>query len=266
MRGSKRMLKMIFPKLRIVVARVWSAWLVHEGSEAVAGAAADLPRLHLDRVGEYWAAEAASFEFVVLCSGHWYVKPSVFMLQGSVVGGQKWTPKDVDRAMDSVTAFHHAIRTVFSHVVDSVTAGKGKEGQVVVFRTYSPDHYENGEWNTGGSCAGLTEPRQSGYVYKNTFADAIYGNQLEAFTEASEGLGEKRDRFVLMDIMPSAGMRVDGHPGPFRAPPNDEDKAKAEAARKAGKPMPQDCLHWCLPGPVDTWNVFLLQIVKRSLQ
>jgi len=25
-----------------------------------------------------------------------------------------------------------------------------------------------------------------------------------------------------------------------------------------------DCVHWCLPGPVDTWNEFLLQMLKME--
>uniref|UniRef100_A0A0A9HQF3 Trichome birefringence-like C-terminal domain-containing protein n=1 Tax=Arundo donax TaxID=35708 RepID=A0A0A9HQF3_ARUDO len=27
--------------------------------------------------------------------------------------------------------------------------------------------------------------------------------------------------------------------------------------------VPNDCVHWCLPGPIDTWNEILLQFVKR---
>ncbi|KAL0304171.1 UNVERIFIED_CONTAM: protein YLS7 [Sesamum radiatum] len=75
---------------------------------------------------------------------------------------------------------------------------------------FSPDHYEGGAWNTGGSCTGKVRPASE-----------------EAFS-----------------------YRHDGHPGPYRSP----DPNKITKRGPDGRPPPQDCLHWCMPGPVDTWN------------
>jgi xyloglucan O-acetyltransferase len=58
-----------------------------------------------------------------------------------------------------------------------------------------------------------------------------------------------------LEVTRLAGMRADGHPGPYMHP---FPFAGGERDR-----VPNDCVHWCLPGPIDTWNEMLLQIVKR---
>ncbi|CAI5974559.1 unnamed protein product [Closterium sp. NIES-64] len=328
LRGSKSLIRMVFPRAKLTIARIWSAWLVHESPDpppsALPSAPADLPRLHLDRTGEKWWGGVERYDVVVLCTGHWFVKPALFVVGGRVVGSQggwweahgkelegvgggesgeetrggagggeggraggggggdgsgkesgsegssgqlerkggessgqeqqgeqrrrlegrvvaddtklventyraarssRWvtdtqkdlqkdTRKDTQVPVNNTAAFSIAIRTVFADVAAAV---KANPKQLFVFRTYSPDHYEGGQWNTGGSCAGLAEPRGSGYTYENTYGNAIYNEQKAAYNKAMEGLGEDyKWRFGLMDIMPSAGLRVDGHPGPYR--------------------------------------------------
>ena len=31
------------------------------------------------------------------------------------------------------------------------------------------------------------------------------------------------------------------------------------------KHVQNDCLHWCLPGPIDTWNEIFLEMMKKWL-
>ncbi|CAI7901871.1 unnamed protein product [Closterium sp. NIES-53] len=343
LRGNKNLIRMVFPRAKVTIARIWSAWLVQESPDpppsALPSAPATLPRLHLDRTGEKWWGGVERYDVVVLCTGHWFVKPALFVVGGRVVGSQggwweahgkeveggggvgngeetragagggegvgaggggggesgkesgsegsaeqlerkggessgqeqqdtqKDTQKDLQNdiqvPLNNTAAFSIAIRTVFADVAAAV---KANPKQLFVFRTYSPDHYEGGQWNTGGSCAGLTEPRGSGYTYKNSYGNAIYNEQRAAYSEAMEGLGDEfKWQFGLMDIMPSAGVRVDGHPGPYRKLNSvAELEKRREEDKEARYPPPQDCLHWCLPGPVDSWNVFLLQLIKRQ--
>ncbi|GJP78956.1 hypothetical protein CLOP_g9214 [Closterium sp. NIES-67] len=268
LRGSKSMVRMVFPRAKLTIARIWSAWLVHESPlpdpSALPSAPATLPRLHLDKTGEKWWREVARYDVVVLCTGHCQGQQGAQRrrLEGSqgVIGGNLEPP------LNNTAAFSIGIRTVFR---DVAAAAKANPNRLFVFRTYSPDHYEGGQWNTGGSCAGLAEPRGSDYTYENSFGNTIYSEQKEAYNEAMAGLGDgDKWRFGLMDIMPSAGVRVDGHPGPYRGLDSvAELEKRREEEREKGKeskfPPPQDCLHWCLPGPVDSWNVFLFQLIKR---
>ncbi|CAI5529416.1 unnamed protein product [Closterium sp. Naga37s-1] len=262
--GGKSMLRLVFRSSKVTLARVNSAWLVEEGNDTVPDCPDSIPRLHLDRTSPKWFGEIGRFDVVMFSSAHWFVKPSIYMEKGEVIGSQGgWWKRDEPAKVDNKGAFAIAIRTVFRDVVNEL--GKNPN-RVFIYRTFSPDHYEKGEWNTGGSCAGLTEPRGGNYTYSNTFGLNLYTKQLEAYNEVIEAAieaGASVDplRFTLMDVMPSAGMRVDGHPGPYRGLNAAEELAKYKDSKF---PPPQDCLHWCLPGPIDSWNVFLLQIVKRG--
>ncbi|OAY81957.1 Protein YLS7 [Ananas comosus] len=74
-------------------------------------------------------------------------------------------------------------------------------------------------------------------------------NNTRPVTELARGGAKLR----FMDITEPFAYRPDGHPGPYR---NTDPK----------KPPPQDCLHWCMPGAIDTWNEFLLEIIRREYE
>ena len=56
-------------------------------------------------------------------------------------------------------------------------------------------------------------------------------------------------RFVLMDVSDMMQMRGDGHPGQYGHWPHE----------KVGFGI--DCVHWCLPGPIDAWSELLLHLL-----
>jgi hypothetical protein len=99
-------------------------------------------------------------------------------------------------------------------------------------------------------------------VVRNGFTDAMYGKQVEGFRKAVKNAGQHGSRLKLMDITEPFAFRADGHPGPYRSP----DPNKKTQRGPDGKPPPQDCLHWCMPGPVDTWNEMLLEIIRREFE
>lgn len=53
-------------------------------------------------------------------------------------------------------------------------------------------------------------------------------------------------RFEVLDVTKAMMLRADGHPG-------------AAIDKRWQKNIVSDCLHWCMPGPVDMWNEMLLQ-------
>eukprot|EP00268_Persea_americana_P015913 TRINITY_DN1751_c2_g1_i1.p1 TRINITY_DN1751_c2_g1~~TRINITY_DN1751_c2_g1_i1.p1 ORF type:complete len:276 (-),score=58.23 TRINITY_DN1751_c2_g1_i1:205-1032(-) len=98
------------------------------------------------------------------------------------------------------------------------------------FRTLSPRHFFNGDWNTGGSCDN-TAPLASGdTVSQDESQDTIVAG-------AVEGTGVR-----LLDITAISQLRDEGHISRYSI--------------KATEGM-RDCLHWCLPGIPDTWNEIL---------
>lgn len=261
-RGSKHKLNYIFRKADVMVSRVWSSWLVEEEVGSIPSVDKEnVTLLHLDKIGKAWLVDALQADIVIMSSGHWFVKPTVYLLGGKAVGVQMLRNNDSRLSMGNVEAYQIAIHTVFQQLRDN----KQFKG-ILLFRTYTPDHYEGGKWDTGGSCAGKEEPKPTGYVWRNEFGETMYKHQVDEFAHTFSVMKRPKEakRFVFMDILPMSSPRVDGHPGPYRGKQSPEAIAKLKES-KSKYPPPQDCLHWCLPGPIDSWNELILPLVRRAL-
>ncbi|KAJ0243084.1 hypothetical protein HA466_0203170 [Hirschfeldia incana] len=159
----------------------------------------------------------------------------------------------------------HLIVEAFGISVETILKAVAKNYKgLTILRTWSPDHYEGGAWNTGGSCTGKEEPLSPGKLVKNGFTEVMYEQQAGGFQRAvaDDKLGNRTKKMKLMDITEAFGYRHDGHPGPYRSP----DPKKITKRGPDGQPPPQDCLHWCMPGPVDTWNEMVLEIIRRDME
>lgn len=254
-RGNKRMQRYHFRSTSTMIIRIWSSWLVHKTNEKFDFAPEGVDKLHLDAPDETFMDIIPSVDVLVLSSGHWFAKKSVYILNNEIVGGQLWWPDNTrKKKIDSTEAFEISVATIISSLVTNPDF-KG----LTVVRSYSPDHYEGGAWNTGGSCTGKVKPAVDGELVESWFTNTMYDKQVSGF---NRGIKKKtnKSRVRLMDITKAFSYRHDGHPGPYRSlDPNKITKRSAD-----GRPPPQDCLHWCMPGPVDTWNEFLLEIIRRD--
>uniref|UniRef100_J3MD71 Trichome birefringence-like C-terminal domain-containing protein n=1 Tax=Oryza brachyantha TaxID=4533 RepID=J3MD71_ORYBR len=56
---------------------------------------------------------------------------------------------------------------------------------------------------------------------------------------------------LLMDTTPAMVLRADGHPSRYGHWAHEKVT------------LYNDCVHWCLPGPIDLWNEMLLQMLLR---
>ncbi|KAL3575689.1 hypothetical protein D5086_023790 [Populus alba] len=188
-------------------------------------------------------------------ASHWFAKQSVYVLNNEIVGGQLWWP-DKSRPMkiNNIEAFGISVETILT----SIARHPNYTG-LTILRSYSPDHYEGGAWNTGGSCTGKEKPLAPGELVENGFTDIMHKKQIAGFDRAIKKATDK-SKLKLMDITEAFGYRHDGHPGPYRS----LDPNKLTKRGPDGKPPPQDCLHWCMPGPVDTWNELVLEIIRRE--
>nr|ABG22032.1 expressed protein [Oryza sativa Japonica Group] len=100
----------------------------------------------------------------------------------------------------------------------------------VFYRSLSPRHFFNGEWNTGGTCDNKDPLSKGNSVFRNRSDDA----EAEG---AVRGTGIK-----FLDITAISRLRDEGHISRYSI---------------KGRGGVQDCLHWCLPGVPDTWNEIL---------
>lgn len=254
-RGNKKMQRYYFKSTSTMIVRIWSSWLVRQTSEPFDKIPAGVVKLHLDAPDEGFMEFIPSFDVIVLSSGHWFAKQSVYILDNEIVGGQLWWP-DKSRPMkiNNIEAFGISVETILT----SIATHPNYAGLTIV-RSFSPDHYEGGAWNTGGSCTGKVEPALK--IVENGFTNIMHEKQEAGFKQAIKKI-TNRSRLKFLDITEAFGYRHDGHPGPYRSP----DPNKITKRGPDGKPPPQDCLHWCMPGPVDIWNELVLEIIRRDFE
>lgn len=256
-RGNKKMQRYYFRSTSVMIVRIWSSWLVKQTNEPLDFASDDVVKLHLDAPDDNFMEFIPTFDVIVISSGHWFAKRSVYVLNNEIVGGQLWWPdKSRHMKVNNIEAFRISVETILT----SLATSPNYTGLTIV-RSYSPDHYEGGAWNTGGSCTGKERPLAIGERVENKFTNIMHDNQVAGFDAAIKKLTNK-SRLKLMDITEAFEYRHDGHPGPYR----NTDPNKLTKRGPDGKPPPQDCLHWCMPGPVDTWNELVLELIRRDFE
>ncbi|CAL5064629.1 unnamed protein product [Urochloa decumbens] len=248
-----------FPSHNATVSVFWSPFLVNgtERPKARPAAAGALyhNRIYLDQPDERWAAEVPGIDVVVLSAGQWYLNPALFYDRGAVVGCHLCPASGQPSSNETgfFGAFRLAVRNALREVVDRVASSspdRRRRPKLAVVTTFSPAHFE-GEWDSPTSCA-RTEP------YARGEREPVYMDEemrRAGTEEAAAARGAAGLDVEALEVTRLAAMRPDGHPGLYtRAFP---------LAGGAKERMPNDCVHWCLPGPIDTWNEILLQVVKR---
>lgn len=144
--------------------------------------------------------------------------------------------------------FEYAYRKAIDLIFKFITASDHKA--LVFFRTTTPDHFENGEWFSGGQC-NRTVPFKEGQVDMKDVDIAMRNIELEEF-EKMVGSGKGKS-LKLLDTTRLSLLRPDGHPGPYR-------QFHPFAEGRNGE-VQNDCLHWCLPGPIDSWNDLVMELL-----
>ncbi|KAK1275386.1 hypothetical protein QJS04_geneDACA012890 [Acorus gramineus] len=99
------------------------------------------------------------------------------------------------------------------------------------FRTISPRHFMNGDWNSGGSCNNTTPLAGGSEVTQDGSVDSV-----------AEGAA-RGTKVQLLDVTALSRLR-------------DECHISRHSVGKSSKVF-NDCLHWCFPGVPDTWNELL---------
>ncbi|KAM7516633.1 hypothetical protein LguiA_006216 [Lonicera macranthoides] len=235
----------LYKDYNFTLASFWSPHLVKDMNTYPTGPTYDrMVNLYLDVANEAWADKIELFNYIIISAGQWFFGPAVYYENHNVVGCYRCHINNVTN-LDMFYGYRKAFRTTFQFL-SNLKNFKG----VTFLRTFSPAHFENGEWNTGGSCS-RTRPVGIGEMKLEGESLEFYLTQVEELKKA-EKAGEKKGlKFRLLDISEAMVLRPDGHP-------NHNGHSAEENVSVA------DCVHWCLPGPVDTWNEFLLHMLKME--
>lgn len=232
-----------FPSHNFTLSLVWAPFLVKADIfEDDEGKSTSEPQLHLDTLDSIWTSQYETFDYIIISGGQWFLKHTMYMENNAVIGCHYCHIKNVPDLKFEYT-YSKALKQVF----DFVAASKHKP--VVIYRTWTPDHFEYGEWFSGGTC-NRTLPYKEG-VYNGVELDRIMRRiELEEFNKVAVS----EPRLKLLDTFNLSLMRPDGHPGPYR---NFHPFDKGEA-------ITNDCLHWCLPGPVEAWNDLIMEMMLNE--
>ncbi|KAF7089195.1 LOW QUALITY PROTEIN: hypothetical protein CFC21_092211 [Triticum aestivum] len=229
------------------VSLFWSPFLVKANlSNAAFGLG--LWDVHLDTPDARWAAHIADFDYIVLSGTNWFFRPSVYYEGGRAVG-RNGGASGAHNATE--TPVSGAVRAAFRTALGAIAAREGFRGKAVV-RTVTPAHFENGEWNTGGDCV-RTRPLRRGERARDAVVAEFRAAQVDALRETEAAWRRNRSgaELRLLDITGAMELRPDGHPSRYGHPPGGSVEGSFVV----------DCLHWCLPGPIDLWSELLFHML-----
>ncbi|CAN6200900.1 unnamed protein product [Urochloa humidicola] len=180
------------------------------------------PILQIDRIDKT-ASRWKKADVLVFNTGHWWTHGKTARGKNYYKEGDTLYPQ-----FDSTEAYRRALRTWARWIDKNMDPARS----VVFYRGYSTAHFRGGDWDSGGSCNGETEP---------TFRGAIIDSYPLKMRIVEEAIGRMRFPVRLLNVTKLTNFRRDGHPSVY-------GKAGGVSKRK------QDCSHWCLPGVPDAWN------------
>ncbi|KAL5723606.1 Xyloglucan O-acetyltransferase 1 [Ranunculus cassubicifolius] len=234
------------PSHNINVSIYWSPFLV-KGIEK--NAEFNYNKLFFDSVDEKWANDMDQFDVIVLSIGHWFLHPAVYY-DKEVLLGCHYCP-DLNYTQ---IGFYDVFRKAFNTTLKAITDRRGNNAVDVILTTFSPAHFE-GEWDKAGACP-KKEPLKEGeknLEWMDAEMRKIGVEEIEKAKENAAGLTKLR--FQALDVTSLSNMRPDSHPGPYMNP--------FPFANGVTDRVQNDCVHWCLPGAIDTWNEIMLEVIKR---
>ncbi|KAL3835540.1 hypothetical protein ACJIZ3_010276 [Penstemon smallii] len=247
---EKKFRKWHFPSHNINVSIYWSPFLV-KGYEK--NAKKNYNTLYLDVIDESWGSDLMYIDILVLSVGHWFLHPAMYYYKNSVLGCH-YIENCTEIGFYDV--YSKALKTIFQEII---IQRKGSHGNSinVYLTTFSPAHFE-GDWDKFGACS-KTQPFKGSEKLLEGMDEEMRRIGVEEVKKAKlkgEEFGNSSVRVEVVDITKLALLRPDGHPGPYMNP--------FPFANGIGELVQNDCVHWCLPGPIDTWNEILLDLlIKR---
>ncbi|OIV94525.1 hypothetical protein TanjilG_25587 [Lupinus angustifolius] len=231
------------------VSVYWSPFLVQGVEKSNSGP--NHNKLYLDHVDERWARDMDQMDLIVLSLGHWFLHPAVYY-EGDSVFGCHYCPGLNHTEIGFYDVLRKALRTTLNGIIDR-RGGKGN-GIDVIVTTFSPAHFE-GEWDKAGACP-KTKPYRNMEKKLEGMDDDMRNIEIKEVEDAkakAKGIGGVK--LEALDITKLALLRPDGHPGNYMYP--------FPFANGVPERVQNDCVHWCLPGPIDTWNEIFLELMKK---
>lgn len=238
-----------FPSYNFTISVIFSPFLVKADIfEDFNGVSTSEVELYLDKLDKKWIDQYQNFDYMIISSGKWFLKTAIYHENDTVLGCHGCSKGNLtDLGFDF--AYRKSLHSALDFIVSSNHKG------LIFFRTSTPDHFENGEWSSGGTCP-RTAPVKEGEIELKDLHTYLRKVELDEFEKAASKASENGVNLKLLDLTMLSLLRPDGHPGPYREfHPFAKDKNAT---------VQNDCLHWCLPGPIDSWNDVIMEMVVNG--
>ncbi|XP_039120476.1 protein trichome birefringence-like 26 isoform X1 [Dioscorea cayenensis subsp. rotundata] len=229
-----------YSEYNFTIYDIWSPFLVSYKLEK------NLPdlELYLDVLDSQWTKNYDKYDYMLMSGSHWFYRRAIIYENNKVIGCHYCPDLELNNIATDVP-YRKALELTFKFITTS------EHKPFVVLRTWSPNHFEDGEFS-GSRICNKTEPFKEGEINGDPADLLMRSLEVEEFEKAA-AIGEKNGlRIELLDTYHLSLLRPDGHPGAYRNyHPFDGGKKNVE----------NDCIHWCVPGPIDTWSELLMKIV-----
>ena len=199
--------------------------------------------LYLDEFDDGWTTKVQAYDYIIISAGQWFFRPTNFYENRTLIGCLACKQDNVTQFTMNFS-YERAFRTAFRAII-SLANFKG----VTILRTIAPSHFEGGVWDQGGDCV-RTRPFNRNETVLADYNSELHKIQLKELRIAQEEGSKWGLRFRLFDVTQAMSLRPDGHPSKYGHWPTEK--------------VTNDCVHWCLPGPIDAWNDFLQELIKRE--
>lgn len=233
-----------FKSYDFTVMKLWTKFLVEETEREINGSASGLFDLHLDRINTKWTKKLHLINYLVISDGHWFFRKNYLYEGGKLIGCTFCSEANL-----TDLGINYAVQRAFRTTLEYLSKCEKCEGLLTFLRTFTPAHFENGTWNDGGDCK-RTRPANEGDVSLSGTNWELRNAQVEEVKKLQEENQKGAKSFMLLDVTRAMMMRPDAHPGSH----SNNQWMKGY----------NDCLHWCLPGPIDMWNDLLFAVLKEK--
>ncbi|KAH8942766.1 hypothetical protein BDL97_13G011600 [Sphagnum fallax] len=246
----------LFRSFALSLSYYWSNFLVQKTNKFVLmndNTTQNIRHIDIDIMDRNLVQNLAGIDILIISTAHWYLlNPMIILERNQVIGGHNC--KNVMGMIEDPNLLPYAYKKVIHNVLKGLLSTPQFKG-TLLFRSLSPDHFGHKSYDTGGSC-NFTTPLKNP-IYSHSIW--MYNVQLEEFLNVYKTLDSPRMvRLKFLDITYSSQLRGDGHPNNYRY----SKEVNTMFMNDVNFDRSNDCVHWCLPGPIDMWNDILVETLR----